>query len=323
MSANYGVSVISAERVLGLGKFNYTWEFLAYIGAKYLNIRGNKMEKAIIFGASDTGKRIYEDIKDELNVIFFVDEDNRKWGHIVVDDKIAKEPQSILCNEYDYIYIGVLTYYREVMNLLRTLKIDPNKIITKYVDIPTEARIECLRNIRELLDEEGISGQCAELGVYQGDFAKEINKIFYDRKLYLFDTFEGFTDSDCRSEMSRGYTDCNKKGYFSNTTEKLVMDKMKYKENVKICKGFFPHSANDIEERWCFVNLDADLYEPTLAGLEYFYPRMQRGGIILIHDYFSKAFYGVRDAVKYYCNEKEIPYIPIGDTLSVAVRKSK
>ena len=52
---------------------------------------------------------------------------------------------------------------------------------------PTEARIECLKNIRELLDEDGVSGQCAELGVYQGDFAKEINRIFFDRRLYLFD----------------------------------------------------------------------------------------------------------------------------------------
>lgn len=130
------------------------------------------MQKAIIFGASYTGKRIYEDIKDEYDVLFFVDEDKSMWGLTVVDDKIAKEPQSILESEYDFIYIGVLTYYKEVMNLLQTLNIERNKIITKYVDIPTEARIECLRNIKELLDEDAVLGECAELGVYQGDFAK-------------------------------------------------------------------------------------------------------------------------------------------------------
>ena len=280
------------------------------------------MKKAIIFGASDTGKRIYEELKDKLDVLYFVDEDNKKWGHTVVDEKIAKEPQSILNSKYDYIYIGVLTYYREIMELLRTFNVDQNKIITKYVEIPTEARIECLRNIKELLDEDHISGVCAELGVYQGDFAKEINRIFYDRELYLFDTFEGFADSDCISEMTRGYTNCNKKGYFSNTTESLVMEKMEHKENVKICKGFFPHSARNIEEKWCFVNLDADLYEPTLAGLEYFYPQMQKGGIILVHDYFSKAFHGVRDAVKDYCKKNEVCYAPIGDTLSIIIRKN-
>lgn len=279
------------------------------------------MKKAIIFGASDTGKRIYEDIKEKVNVIFFVDEDNKKWGTSVVEDKVAKEPRSILDNEFDYIYVGVLTYYKEVMELLNSLGVEQNKIITKYVDIPTEARIECLRNIKELLSEDDVAGECAELGVYQGDFAKEINRVFSDRKLYLFDTFEGFADSDCISEMSRGYANSNKKGYFSNTTEDMVVGKMKNKENIRICKGFFPDSAKGIEETWCFVNLDADLYEPTLAGLEYFYPRMCEGGIILVHDYFSRAFHGVKDAVRYYCKKNCICYAPVGDTLSVIIRK--
>lgn len=174
-----------------------------------------------------------------MNIIFFVDKDSKKWGNIIVDNKVAKEPESILYSEYDYIYIGVLTYYREIMDLLQTLKVDQSKIITKYVEIPTEARIECLRNIKELLDEDGVLEQCAELGVYQEDFAKEINRVFYDRKLYLFDTFEGFADSDCESEISRGYTNFNKTGYFSNTAENMVMEKMQYKENVRMCKVFF------------------------------------------------------------------------------------
>jgi O-methyltransferase len=36
------------------------------------------------------------------------------------------------------------------------------------------------------------------------------------------------------------------------------------------------------------VNLDADLYLPTKAGLEFFYPRLSPGGIIIIHDYNYK-----------------------------------
>ncbi len=280
------------------------------------------MEKVIIFGAGDTGKRIYEDIKEKANVMFFVDEDDKKWNQIIVDGKVAKEPQRILDIEYDYIYVGVLTYYREVMELLGTLGVGKNKIITRYVDFPTEARIECLRNIKELLSVDQVVGACAELGVYQGDFAREINRIFSDSKLYLFDTFEGFAESDCISEMHRGYTNSNKRGYFSNTTESIVMEKMEYKDNVKICKGFFPDSTKGVDESWSFVNLDADLYEPTLAGLEYFYPRMCDGGIILVHDYFSKAFHGVKEAVRYYCKANKIQYAPIGDTLSIIIRKN-
>ena len=31
--------------------------------------------------------------------------------------------------------------------------------------------------------------------------------------------------------------------------------------------------------------MDADLHNPTRAGLEFFYPRLSKGGVILIHDY--------------------------------------
>ena len=54
----------------------------------------------------------------------------------------------------------------------------------------------------------------------------------------------------------------------------------------------------DILNQYCFVNLDMDLYQPTYEGLKFFYPRMKKGGVILVHDYFS-GFYlpGVKNAV--------------------------
>ncbi|HBI61850.1 MAG TPA: methyltransferase, partial [Lachnospiraceae bacterium] len=184
-------------------------------------------------------------------------------------------------------------------------------------------RIECLKNICTLIEEDGIKeGAVAELGVYRGEFAKEINKVFSNRKIYLFDTFEGFSMTDCDTEIKRGYAEQNRAGYFSNTTEQIVMEKMEYPSMCRICKGFFPDSAEWVEDEFCFVNLDADLYAPTLAGLEFFYPRLVKGGVILVHDYFSKAFHGVKDAVKEYCDKNQIMYLPIGDTLSVAIRKS-
>jgi O-methyltransferase len=45
-----------------------------------------------------------------------------------------------------------------------------------------------------------IKGNVAELGVFRGDFAKFINMSFPDRKLYLFDTFEGFDKKDIEVE---------------------------------------------------------------------------------------------------------------------------
>ena len=279
------------------------------------------MLKVVIFGATDTGRRIYNDIFRDNEVIAFVDEDRRKWN-TTVENIMVYNPKELLVLEYDYIYVGVLTYYQEVMSLLAKLNIPTSKIIDRYVSIPTYARIECLKNIKDLLDNENIvDGQVAELGVYQGDFAKEINRVFSKKKLYLFDTFEGFNVKDCKEEIDKGYLSANRAGYFSNTTEELVLGKMLYPDNCIICKGFFPDSARNIDEEFCFVNLDVDLYSPTLAGLEFFYPRLVNGGIIIIHDYFSKAFIGVKDAVTKFCQENNVKCMPIGDTLSVAIRK--
>jgi O-methyltransferase len=282
------------------------------------------MSNAIIFGSTSTGMEIYKDIKDEVNVVAFVDEDSNRWGESI-NGILVRKPEDILHMDYDYIYIGVLTYYKEVVELLHGMGIPFEKVIGRYVEIPTYARIECLKSIRDILDEDGIEeGAVAELGVYQGDFAREINKVFPEKEFYLFDTFEGFDSKDCGIEMDKGYSQNDKTGYFSNTTEKLVMDKMLYPKGCHIIKGYFPESINggvSLETKFCFVNLDADLYTPTLEGLKYFYPRLVKGGIILVHDYFSKAFTGAKDAVREYCNENGIKYVPIGDTLSVAIRK--
>ena len=87
-----------------------------------------------------------------------------------------------------------------------------------------------------------------------------------------------------------------------------------------IKKGFFPESAKNINEKFCFVNLDMDLYNPTLMGLEWFGNRMIKGGCILVHDYFSETFMGVRQAVNEYLeNHKNIYYLPIGDGISIAL----
>ena len=279
-------------------------------------------ERVIIFGATDTGKIIYKKIKEEVEVIAFVDEDKRKWGEEIDSIKIYS-PDIIQQMDYDMLYIGVLNYYFDVLEVIKKMDVPTRKINANYVQSLIYPRIECMKNVKRLLDEVGITeGAVAELGVFRGDFAKEINKVFCNNKLYLFDTFEGFAEEDYLVELKKGYANQNRAGHFGNTTVQLVMDKMTYPEKCCICKGLFPESAKNVEDRFLFVNLDADLYAPTLAGLEFFYPRMVQGGVIFVHDYFSEVFSGAKGAVKEFCTKENISYLPIGDTLSIAIRKT-
>ncbi len=57
-----------------------------------------------------------------------------------------------------------------------------------------------LENAGTIICKRGLEGVVAEAGVYKGDFAKEMNRVFFDRKIYLFDTFEGFPETDILKE---------------------------------------------------------------------------------------------------------------------------
>ena len=55
---------------------------------------------------------------------------------------------------------------------------------------------------------------------------------------------------------------------------------------ISFYPGRFPSTAGQCRERaFSFVHLDVDLKSSTLACLEFFYPRMRPGGVILTHDF--------------------------------------
>lgn len=163
---------------------------------------------------------------------------------------------------------------------------------------------------------KNIVGSVAELGVFRGAFSAIMNRLFYNSKHYLFDTFEGFSEIDIQYELKNKYTTDEALTRFKNTSIDLVLSKMKYPENCIIKKGYFPDSLNGLEDKFSFVSLDCDLYKPILEGLEYFYPRLINGGYIMIHDYNSAGinWKGCKEAVYEYEKEHgQIPMIPISD----------
>ncbi len=183
--------------------------------------------------------------------------------------------------------------------------------------IAWNVRIRAMEHVAELCHQYHITGSTAEVGVFQGDFAKHINRVFADRKLYLYDTFEGFSDKDLEKENKDAAMRSYK--HYSATSQELVLKKMPNPDNVVICRGIFPETARGENEKYCFVNLDADLYMPTIEGLKFFYPRMSNGGVIFINYYFNTCFPGVRQAVEEFSKMEEIAINPLGDYLTVSI----
>lgn len=277
--------------------------------------------KAVIFGATQSAKSIYEDIKRSYEIIAYCDNDKCKWGKMYDGLEIVS-PQCVLDLQWDEVIIVSLSAMNVIKKQLLDMGVEEHRINTTYVALKVQGREQFVRDYGRVVYGRGIRGEVAEAGVFQGEFAKIINDIFSDRKLYLFDTFEGFDKRDVWYEEKNNFSEA-KKGYLNLTSEELVLEKMPNPGQCIIKKGYFPDSAKDVSEEFCFVNLDMDLYKPTLEGLRFFYPKMVKGGIIIIHDYFSTGYEGVNAALDDFLkdiDETIIPF-PIGDGVSIAIQK--
>lgn len=183
-----------------------------------------------------------------------------------------------------------------------------------------DIRSATLHRMAERIISQHIDGSIAELGVYQGDIAWQLNALFPNRELLLFDTFEGFDEKDILTEKENNYSKAESKN-FSDTSIAYVRNRLPYPDQVSFHQGYFPQTTRGLADRpYALVSLDTDLYEPILAGLEYFCPRLSTGGMILLHDYNNAQFRGCKEAVHHY--EKHhgaLSLVPLSDLHGTAV----
>lgn len=157
-----------------------------------------------------------------------------------------------------------------------------------------------------------VKGDIAEVGVYKGGTAEIIARAKSNKKLHLFDTFEGLPRGT-KYDVEALY-----EGRF-NTVFQEVKDSLKGEKEIYFYKGLFPFTAKAVEKsRFSFVHLDVDLYKSTLDCLKFFYPRMNKGGIILCHDYPSLP--GISKAFDEFFAHKLEPVIEMSSTQCLIVK---
>ena len=178
-------------------------------------------------------------------------------------------------------------------------------------------RYRSFEYLAELQEEDFVQGAVAELGVFRGDFSALINQKFSTRKLYLFDTFEGFNQEETERETEKGRCDEMFVRYHTQTSVDRMLDILPFPEQCEVCKGFFPASVSveASRELYAFVSIDVDFEDSIYEGLRFFYPRMNDRGVIFLHDYNSAFLSGVKSALKRY--EQELGFllrkIPLAD----------
>lgn len=284
------------------------------------------IDTVYIYPFGNRGMEVYSFIQTHFENLKVVRVDNElcKYNkNIISYDKLVK----IIQKESSYKKIVLLSsdnpiiYHELRLRLAKDINMD--KVVDLFEWSPLsnskDNRISALSMVGKQIYENKIEGAVAEAGVYKGEFAKYINIVFPDKLLYLFDTFEGFVQEqvyDDKDSLCQTNTWIN--ALKDNAVEE-VLEKMPYKENVKIYKGIFPDTAYTIQEKFAFVNLDMDLYYPIYEGLKIFWEHLLPGGVIFVHDFGN--WDGVTNAVKEFCKENGIGYIWLNDKVTAVLTK--
>ena len=181
-----------------------------------------------------------------------------------------------------------------------------------------------------------IPGDIVECGVWKGGSmmatALVLMELHAERKLWLFDTFEGMpapaeVDVDYRGRSAAARMEVEEKSgngwaYSSFDEVRRNLGSTGYPDHqISLIKGkvedTIPKNAPD---RISLLRLDTDWYESTYHELRSLYPRLSVGGVLIIDDYGHWA--GARKAVDQYIQEEGLQLLlhRIDYTCRIAVK---
>jgi O-methyltransferase len=176
--------------------------------------------------------------------------------------------------------------------------------LVKPFTMTSPERIKVLLDAIRYIISNNIKGDYVECGVWKGGSTLAVASVLeimnnFDKKLWLYDTFEGMSeptnfDLDIKGRKAEDRLlkeDKNSSWVwaFSDLVEvKKTMSLSKYpKEKIEYIKGKVEDTlvTENQPKEIALLRLDTDWYESTKVELEQLYPKVVKGGIIIIDDY--------------------------------------
>lgn len=166
----------------------------------------------------------------------------------------------------------------------------------------------------------GVEGDTVECGVLDGATSYLIcnaaKKLGIHKRHHAFDSWEGLSDvlpeDHTENKLNTFFW---KKGDLS-VSQETTMKNLAAFDSISYYKGWIPSRFKEVEEiSFSFVHIDVDIYQPTRDSLEFFYPRMNPGGIILCDDYGYHTCPGAKKAFDDFMLDKiegPVIHIPTG-----------
>jgi O-methyltransferase len=191
------------------------------------------------------------------------------------------------------------------------------RAVGPYTMTSTE-RIHALIGAVKHIVRNRIPGDMVECGVWKGGsvmaMALTLQQLGdHDRSLFLFDTFSGMTpptdrDVDYQGQQAEKILDDVRCEASLQEVEAAVLSTGYPRDQVHFVKGpveetIPAHAPASI----ALLRLDTDWYESTQHELKHLFPRLARGGVVIIDDYGH--WRGARQAVDEYVVEHQVPLL--------------
>lgn len=184
-------------------------------------------------------------------------------------------------------------------------------------------RILSLCNAVEFLEQNGVEGDIVECGVWRGGSMAAVARTLMrqpssHRRLWMYDTYDGMSepttkDVDFQGQPARQLMDQQdrsdaKSVWCCSPLEqvKMTMSETGYpQEQIRFVEGKVEDTLPEqVPDRIALLRLDTDWYESTRCELEYLFPKLVPGGVLIIDDYGH--WEGCRRAVDEYFTQHQI-----------------
>lgn len=188
---------------------------------------------------------------------------------------------------------------------------DHAQLKTQMINTDNPLRRQRHYTLNELLLQSTIGGDVCEIGCWRGLSAYQIAHHIKNKGILfmIFDSFEGLSEiRRIDKQFNRIQNDDSVRDQFRCSLE-TVQKNLKEFNFVRYYKGWIPERFNEVKNRtFSFVHIDVDLFQPTYDSFKFFYPRLQKNGIMVFDDYGCMQFPGAKKAIDKCLKEFECPF---------------
>ncbi|MBL0744035.1 TylF/MycF/NovP-related O-methyltransferase [Chryseolinea lacunae] len=229
---------------------------------------------------------------------------------------------------------------RKIYNAIRGRKKAPKSAVQKSVPLDIGAfeaevfgkvtpytmtsidRVKCLIDSVNYITKNRIEGDFVECGVWKGGSVMAMAYTLIEskdtsRKIHLYDTFDGMSAPTDMDEDLKGVKASERLASESKETswgwayspidevQKNIASTGYPASNFNFIKGKAEDTIpSNVPSKIALLRLDTDWYESTRVEMEYLFPRLAKGGILIIDDYGH--WKGCRKAIDEYLEKNKI-----------------